>query len=134
MGRPSSAVREYCERRGFSRFVCNGGIDYLLLRWSRIVAHVEEGYRGLIEEYVNDMDARRIISELLPIASDGERARVEAVIPALDERFLEVTVPVDSCIWGAKAAADYGYRPDHDWWYYRVPIDLSRASGFDRRP
>jgi hypothetical protein len=28
--------------------------------------------------------------------------------------------------------ADQGYRPDHDWWYYRLPIDVSRASGFDR--
>jgi hypothetical protein len=129
---PSPAVRKFCEQRRFSRFVRDGGIDYLLRRWTRIVAHVEEGYRGIIEEYMNDMDARRIISELLPIASDEERARAEAVVPALDERFFKVTVPVDSCIWGAEFEANNGYRPDHDWWYYRLPIDVSRAYGFDR--
>jgi len=96
------------------------------------VAHVEEGYNGIFEEYLNDMDARRITNELLPIASDEERARAEAVVPGLDERFFKVTVPVDSCIWGGKIAANYGYRPDRDWWYYRLPIDVSRASGFDR--
>ena len=51
------------------------------------MAHVEEGYHGISEEYLNDMDARRIMSELLPIASDEERARAEAAAPALDERF-----------------------------------------------
>jgi hypothetical protein len=131
MDTPSPAVREFCERRGFSRFVRDGGIDYLLRRWARIVAHVEEGYDGMFEEYLNDMDARRIMSELLPVASDEERARAEAVIPSLDERFFKVTVTVDSCIWGAEAEANYGYRHDHDWWYYRLPIDVSRASGFD---
>ena len=94
------------------------------------MAHIEEGYHGIFEEYLNDMDARRIMSELLPIASDEERARAEAVVPSLDGRFFKVTVPVDSCIWGAEAEANYGYRCDHDWWYYRLPIDVSRASGF----
>jgi hypothetical protein len=41
-------------------------------------------------------------------------------------------VPVDSCIRGAEIGANYGYRPDHDWWYSRLPIEVSRASGFDR--
>jgi hypothetical protein len=132
MDSPSPAVRKFCEQRKFSRFVRDGGIDYLLRRWTRIVAHVEEGYHGIFEEYLNDMDARRIMSELLPIASDEERARAEAVVPELDERFFKVTVPVDSCIWGPQREADYGYRPDHDWWYYRLPIDVSLASGFDR--
>jgi len=48
------------------------------------------------------MDARRILSELLPIANDKERATAEKVVPTLDERFFNVTVPVDSCIWGAE--------------------------------
>jgi len=132
MGTPSPAVRKFCEQRRFSRLVRDGGIDYLLRRWTRIVAHVEEGYHGIFEEYVNDMDARRIMSELLPIASDEERARAEAVVPSLDGRFFKVTVSVDSCIWGAEAEANHGYRRDHDWWYYRLPIDVSRASGFNR--
>jgi hypothetical protein len=83
MDSPSPAVRKFCEQRKFSRFVRDGGIDYLLRRWTRIVAHVEEGYHGIFEEYLNDMDARRIMSELLPIASDEERARAEAVVPEL---------------------------------------------------
>jgi hypothetical protein len=132
MDTSSPAVRKFCEQRRFSRFARDGGIDYLLRRWTRIVAQVEEGYHGIFEEYLNDMDARRIISELLPIAGDEERARAEAVLPALDERFFKVTVPVDSCIWRAQAEANHGYRPAHDWWYYRLPIDVSRASGFDR--
>jgi hypothetical protein len=131
---PSPTVRKYCEQRGFSRFVCNGGFDYLLRCWERIVAHVDEGYQGSIDEYLNDMDVRRIINELLPLASDEEQDKVERVGPSLDGRFLKATCPVDSCIWGQENAAKYDYRRDRDWWYYRIPINLGRVSDQDKWP
>ena len=128
MDDPSSAVKQYCEQHGFSRLVRDGGLDYLLRRWDRIVAHVDEGYHGLFVEYLNDMDARRILNELLPIASAEERAGFERLVPPLDDRFLRATRPVDFCIWGKETAAKCGYRHDRDWWYYRVPTNLSRVS------
>jgi hypothetical protein len=132
--RPSPEVRRHCEDCGFSSRVCEGGFDYLLDRWTKIVAAVEEGHSLYFDEYLNDMDARKIIDELGTVASDGEWAAVEAVLPSLDARFLSATRPVDTCIWGERNVAKYGHRPDRDWWYYRVPLDLSRVGDRERWP
>ena len=132
--RPSPAVSRYCDQRGFSSRVRDGGFGYLLDRWTKIVAEVEAGYRSLFDEYLNDMDARRIIDELTTRASDDEWAEVEAVLPSLDARFHAATRPVDSCIWGEHNAAKHAYRADRDWWYYRVPKNLDRVSDSDRWP
>jgi hypothetical protein len=127
MDNPSPAVREYCKQRGFAEFVCEGGVDRLLRSWSFTVAEIEKGYALTFDDYLNDMDARSIINELLPIATEGERAKVEACIPALDNRFRLATRLVEGCIWGRKNAAKYNWLPDRDWWYYRVPTNLSRV-------
>ena len=131
---PSPDIRRYCEERGFSSRVCEGGFDYLLDRWTKIVADVEAGYRLYFDEYLNDMDARSIIDELGTYASDDEWAAVEAALPSLDARFLAATRPIEICIWGERNVAKHGYRPDRDWWYYRVPLDLSRVRDRGRWP
>lgn len=132
--RPSPDVSRYCEQRGFSSRVREGGFGYLLDRWTKIVAEVETGYRGLFDEYLNDMDAREILDELATYASDGEWAEVEARLPSLDDRFRAATRPVDLCIRGERNAAKHGYRPDPDWWYFRVPTNLERVADRRRRP
>jgi hypothetical protein len=125
MDNPSPAVRQYCEQRGFASFVREGGFDYLIRRWTRIVTHIEEGYHLTFDDYLNDMDSRKIINELLPLASDGESAKVGALVPLLDNRFLAATRPVDLCVWGHANAAKNDWRPDRDWWYFRIPTNLT---------
>src|SRR5437763_4377769 len=121
--RPSPDVGRYCEQRGFSSRVREGGFGYLLDRWTKIVGEIEAGYRGLFDEYLNDMDARKIIDELATYASDEEWSEVEALLPSLDDRFLAATRPVEHCIWGERNATKHGYRADRDWWYFRVPTN-----------
>jgi len=131
---PSPDVRRYCEEQGFSSNVREGGFDYLLHCWGRAVARVEESYRLSFYEFLNDMSARRIIDEMATYASDDEWAAVEAALPSLDARFVAATRPVETCVCGEHNAAKYGYSPDRDWWYYRVPLDLSSVSDRDRWP
>jgi hypothetical protein len=118
---PSPLVREYCERSGFSERVCLGGIDYLVESWRQTTDQIFKGYRGLFDEYLNDMDARRIINELMPITSESERTRIHDPLSVLDGYFREATQPCETCVWGDEWAAKHGYDPDRDWWYYRLP-------------
>jgi hypothetical protein len=60
-------------------------------------------------------------------SSDSERIQVEAVLPQLDSQFVEATRSIDSCIWGEENAGEYGYRPDQDWWYFRIPVNLNHV-------
>jgi hypothetical protein len=131
---PSPDVSRYCEERGFSSHVREGGFGYLLDRWTKTVAAVEGGYSLSFYEYVNDMDTRMIIDELATYASEDEWADVEVALPSLDARFLAATRPVEPCILGERNVTKYGYRPERDWWYYRIPIDLSRVGDRSRWP
>jgi hypothetical protein len=125
--RPSPDVSRYCEERAFSSLVRKGGFDYLLDRWTKIVTHVETGYRASFDEYLNDMDARGIIDELATYASNDEWMSVEALLPSLDNRFRGATRPVGVCIWGERRAAKHRYNSDRDWWYFRVPMNLEHV-------
>lgn len=134
MNTPSRLVHDYCIQKGFSERVRTGGLDYLVDGWRLTVAAVIEGYSCLFDEYLNDMDSRRIIDELKPLADDRERRMLVAFLPALDEAFFKSTYSTDSCIWGADVATRCGYRPDQDWCYYRVPKNLSRVEDPERWP
>ena len=134
MDNPSSAIREYCTRHGFSERVCDGGLDYLLHGWQLTVGDVVEGYTGLFDEYLNDMDGRRIIDELLPLADATELRKVEASLLAMDDGFIKATLPTSSCIWGEDAAQKHEYQPGRDWWYYRIPSNLGHVEDPDAWP
>ena len=131
---PSGDVQRYCETRGFSRLVRDRGFPYLLERWATTVSAVETGYELLFDEYLNDVDARKIIDELAGDATDTEWSVVKAVLPALDSRFFSATRPVPSCIWGDQNAIKHGYSADRDWWYYRLPLNLTRVTDGERWP
>jgi hypothetical protein len=134
MNDPSPAIREYCTLHGFSKRVCDGGLEYLMHDWQRTVGDVVGGFTGLFDEYLNDMDGRRIIDELLPLADDTERRMVASSLPALDDGFLNATLPTSSCIWGEDVAEKHNYIPGRDWWYYRVPSNLGRVEDPDAWP
>lgn len=134
MTEPSQAVREYCKRSGFSDQVCRGGLDYLLGSWRRTVDEIVEGYRGLFDEFLNDMDGRRIISELMPIATEVERSRTIDQLSRLDNSFLDATLEYEACIWGDDQAAKRRYNRERDWWYYRRPKVLDFVEDRDAWP
>lgn len=134
MSKPSDAVVEFCKQRGYSERVCAGGLDYLLKTWDRVVRDILAGYKRLFDEFLNDMDCRMIINELLPIATDAERDAVLLPLSSLDRSFHEATVMSSSCIWGDDNAAKCGWTSSKDWWYYRVPRTLDFVEDVEAWP
>lgn len=134
MAQPSQSVREYCIKRDFAERVCNEGLDYLLETWKRTVNEISEGYRGLFDEFLNDMDGRQIISELMPFATEEERTRMLEPLASLDDSFLKGTRAVNVCIWGENQAAKHGYDLHQNWWYYRIPVNLDSVEDKDAWP
>lgn len=69
------ALAEYCRRRGYSELVVEGGFEYLVSSWERTVMKIETGYTGMLLEYQNDLDRRRIIHNLWPLTSAEQQIR-----------------------------------------------------------
>ena len=89
--------------------------DQILQQWARTVDDVEHGYALTYEDYLNDLDVRRAISDApLPSAAQ-ERLR------ALDARFREVTFPSGECVWGVENERAEGWDRATHWYYWRLP-------------
>ena len=115
-------IKEFCKKKGYAKFVIEGGLNYLVPKWERTVAHIARDYSRMVkDDYLNDMDGRRIIYEVLQVATETQREQVEVRIKLADEIYFAHTVAVNECIWGERNEKKYGYSPQLDWWYYREP-------------
>ena len=72
-------------------------------------------------DYLNDMDGRKILAEVLPLASEEQRTSVEARVSSADATVRAHTEETEECIWGSESAAKHGWSPHIHWWYYRRP-------------
>jgi hypothetical protein len=119
--RGEKAIAEYCRRLGYSEDVVKGGIEYLVRWWERVVEAVESGYLGILDEYINDLSARRIIHEIWPLTSAEQQIRFGPRLEKADALFEASTETVEkSFSLGVRRRPDR-YPPMIRWLYYRVP-------------
>ena len=97
-----------------------GGLDYLVNSWEDLASQVETGNeQWMWEEWVNDLDGREIIQDLLDHVPES-RVALE-VVERADKRFAASTIPTDACQWGDDNAKRHGWTRDKNWWYWRKP-------------
>ena len=114
------AIRRHLERRKVSEAVIEGGLDGLVSDWAELASTVEAGVaRWMWEEWLNDLDGREIIQDLLDHVPES-RTALAAVEPA-DERFGASTIPTEQCVWGDGTASRHGWTREKNWWYWRDP-------------
>jgi hypothetical protein len=100
--------------------VIDGGLDYLVSEWARIAAAVEGQQEvWMWEEWMNDLDAREILQDLLDKVPESHVAI--STIEEADARFLSGAVETSDCQWGEVNAARRGWAPEKNWWYWRKP-------------
>ena len=80
-------IKEYCRKKGYANHVVKGGLKYLVTNWERTVASITNGYSFGLDDYLNDMDGRKILNEVLDIATDEQKNLIEARIKIADESF-----------------------------------------------
>lgn len=119
-------MRAYCRRRGYGKHVVEGGINYLMRSWERTAANLAAGRRPpTFDEYLNDMDTRQILFEVIPLATDEEWENIQKTLDQADAIVLANTEPSERCIWGEGKAQRDGLKSDTHWWYFRTPVKLS---------
>ena len=119
-GSAIDAIRRHLEQREVGRHVIEGGLDYLVSSWETTASRTEVGdERWVSEEWLNDLDTREILQDLLDHVPES-RTALDAVQRA-DESFAASTTPTEECQWGDDNAAREGWTRDKNWWYWREP-------------
>lgn len=113
-------VRSYLRSRGAALHVVEGGLEGLIERWRRAARGLEAGH-GDFDDYLNDVDGRQILHEVLARLDAPLRARVRARVRRIDQRVRARLEPVGECLWGARAAREHGWSPAEQWWYFHRP-------------
>lgn len=127
-------VRDFLRRRGTPENVVTGGLDGLLDQWGRVVEQVENGYPFTLDDYLNDLDGRQLIHEVMgSVGGAATRARGQR-LEELDRRMRAVTTVRDACLWGAGIAKRSGWSPNVEWWYWAEPSDPGEDLSNDLGP
>jgi hypothetical protein len=117
----TDVVREYLRSRKYADFVVRDGLAGLVRSWERVVGSVVSGEEQYQDDYLNDMDGRRILAEALEVAPPEERSQWAERVRIADEMIRRHLIPTSGCIWGDENAVKHGYSRERDWWYYYRP-------------
>lgn len=106
--------------------VTKHGLNYLIPCWQENVEMLDlEIHEGLmVDEYLNDVDARNIIDRILHVLPNNVRTAVEADLKPIDALFLKKTQETEMCIWGNENEQRHGWNHENQWYYYRAPEQL----------
>ncbi len=128
-------LRDYLRQRGCWEGLVIGGLEGLVERWEGAVDFLDreerrgywtqpdtgQGYPHGMDEYVNSLDRRQLLTEVLARATDAQRAAVAERIARADAHFRALTHASAGCVLPPRIAEEYGYTWERNWWYYRVP-------------
>lgn len=114
-------VAEERAARGWAWFVTAG---HLMGKWAWLVDEIERGTYAdsLVEEYANDLDARKILDTVLASSPSPLDAKLADWLAPLDQRFLSATSRAREPVHGS---ADPASRHAASPWHWRVPRNPS---------
>ena len=114
-------VRDYLRSKGCPQHVIKGGLERLVDAWEKTVASIVQGYEFGLDDYLNDLDGRQLISEAMAIDEVAGQLKYGERVQRADERMRKVVRLTEKCLWGNAAAKRHGWSADKNWWYFSVP-------------
>jgi hypothetical protein len=91
----------------------------LLQAWEAFAQSLASGYTCDLDDWRNDVDARRLLAEGPPLSSEQAQR-----LAAADKLVRAAVRPHDRCVWGRKNAQKHGWNADEHWYYFMVPNAL----------
>ena len=119
---PADPVTAFLRDRGLADEIVAEGVEGLISRWEQAAREAErERYPFGIEDWLNELDGRQLVHELQTHVPGALGAACGARLSEADARVQAATVLASACLWGDALAARMGWRPAHEWWYWRRP-------------
>ena len=122
----SDPVREYLRNKGCAQHVVNGGLEGLVGDWEKTVESIVQGYDLGLEDYLNDLDGRQLISEVMALDEAPHRLKYRERVHHADERMRKAVRLTSQCVWGDEAASEHGWSAERNWWYFSEPKTAGR--------
>ena len=116
-------VRERLKQLGTSEPVVRSGLEGLVNKWESVAAQIASGYKLDRDSYLNDVDVRQLIEEVVRAVPDVAPEMLKRIQVA-DELTKRSTVP-SKCVWGDDVARKEGWTRKANWWYYVIPKPMS---------
>jgi len=113
-------IYQALETLGVAGHLIKGGLAGLLRDWERAVAECEQGYRGCLEAYRNDLYGREIVHRLEQQVSASLAAKIAMLVEPIDQRLRALLVG-DECIGDADEQRSKPLSPEIHWWYFGYP-------------
>jgi len=128
------SARAFLVERGAPEHVVAGGVEALVAAWERTGTAVARGYEFGLDDYKNDLDARRWLDETLADVPAAASAELVARIEAADELFRAHTELGPRCVYGAAVAKRERWTRKRQWWYFARPrrCGAELAAAFER--
>ena len=114
-------VREFLRERGASEPVIQGGAEALLETWERAARDIAQGYPLGLDDYLNDMDGRELLDDLIAEFPYALKPAQRTRLAAADQTVRAAVAPVSECLWGSAIASREGWTPERNWWYFNLP-------------
>lgn len=102
-------------------------VDTLLNDWVSLVAEVEAGYAGSVDDYTNDLTSRDLLEDLIRGSQPSLRAKLEGALEPWDERFRRATAYDD------RRALSRFFNIGDGWWWRRTPTEGQLATYLRQR-
>ena len=114
-------VTRFLRGRGCPNDVANAGLEGLVESWERTAAQVRGGYPLGLDDFLNDVDGRQLIEDLVAAVPGAAEPAMLLRIQAADLAIQESIVSTDECLWGDAIAESEGWTPADNWWYFGLP-------------
>lgn len=111
-------IKNYLKEKGYASFVIDKGLNYLIPSWEKSIKIFSD--RDLIYDYINDLDGRKIIDEIIEFLSKEEKQIVQEELERIDTKFKKKTFEINECIYSKRIEEKHGYNRKKNWYYYRI--------------
>lgn len=112
----------FLEKRGCPDYIVREGLKGLVVRWENAVHSVASVYGLGLDNYLNDMDTRQLIEEILAAGLGEGEIELRRRIEAADAHLRQLVRPFPQCLWGNETARTEGWTPAKNWWYFTFPL------------
>ena len=111
-------IKDYLQKQKYSSLVIDNGLNRLIPNWRK---QVNINFNtNIIEEYINYLDGRRIIDEILDLLSENERKKIQNELDEIDDLFRQNTFETNQCILRKEIEQEELINRIDHWYYYRI--------------